>query len=79
MQPLLPNHTVRKIHCLVLFTLEGQIAIQIANMSTTSQTVFSFFKQVIPKFIDKNKKRKITVVLDNYSVQKTKALKASLV
>lgn len=71
MMPLVANYTISKVHLLVLFSLSGQVAVQISSVPNTGEATVNFFKQAIPKFLDRSLMKKVVVVLDNASVQKT--------
>ena len=74
--PLVPNYTISKVHLLVLFSLSGQVAVQISSMPNTSAATVDFFKQAVPRFLDRTLMQKLVVVLDNASVQKTAEFKS---
>lgn len=76
MVPFVPNYTISKLHIIVLFSLQGQVALQISSEPNTSATITDFFRRAIPRLLDRKLAKKITVVLDNAAVQKTSEFKA---
>ena len=75
LMPLVANYSISKLYCLVMFSLDGKVAFQFSTVPNTSNATVAFFKQAIPKSIDTNSQKKLTIVLDNAAVQKTAELK----
>lgn len=75
LMPIVPNYSISKIHILTMFSLHGKVAIQLSSKPNTSATIVEFFKQVIPRFLNRQSMKKVVVVLDNAAVQKTAEFK----